>query len=330
MPLRVIEYRQLIQILVLFLIVQFLGLLLATQVYSVATLVQLTGAQVVSSSINALFYIIYIVVVSAVLLFLFKFFKGDKLFVLIEGIVIFIASAMVFLIAIGSANGGLASDLFGTGNLYDFVAAAILALALVVAKNRVPKLRNLAAIISSVGVGVILGITFSFFIAFIFMVLLAVYDFIAVFITKHMVALADMAISKNLSFLIMVNEIKAVPEKSLTANERAEFEKQRSSLLKQGGMLKNLVNSNMVPVAARTALGTGDLAMPLMMSVAAYKVFANFTLSIVIIIGAAFGLILTMFILRKFKRALPAIPPLLLGIVAAIAIYFALTGSLTL
>ncbi|MGI0135348.1 MAG: presenilin family intramembrane aspartyl protease, partial [Candidatus Micrarchaeaceae archaeon] len=301
MPLRVIEYRQLIQILVIFLIVQFLGLLLATQVYSVATLVQVTSVQAVSSSVNALFYIIYVVVVSAILLFLFKIFKGDRLFVIIEGVVIFIASAMVFLIALGVATGGLASDLFGAGNLYDFVAAAVLAIALVVAKNRIPRLRNFAAILASVGVGAILGITFSFFVAFIFMVLLAVYDFIAVFITKHMVALADMAINKNLAFLVMVNEIKAVPERSLSANERAEFERSRAELVKRGGVFKNLVNSNMVPVAARTALGTGDLAMPLMMAVAAYKVFASFTFSIVIIIGATFGLILTMLILRKFK-----------------------------
>lgn len=322
-----IEYRQLIQILVLFLIVQFLGLLLATQVYSVATLVQLSSAQVVSSSVNAIFYIVYIVVISVVLLFLFRLFKGDKLFIVIEGVIIFIASALVFLIAIGAIDGGLASDLFGAGNLYDFVAAAVLALALVVAKNRIPRLRNFAAIIASVGVGAILGVTFSFLVAFIFMILLAVYDFIAVFITKHMVALADMAISKNLSFLVMVNEIKAVPERSLNANERQEFEKARSTLMKQGATMRGLVTSDMVPVAARTALGTGDLAMPLMMSVAAYKVYANFTLSLVIIIGAACGLIATMFILRKYKRALPAIPPLLAGIVIAVFIYLLLIGA---
>ncbi|MGI0135057.1 MAG: hypothetical protein ACREBW_08895, partial [Candidatus Micrarchaeaceae archaeon] len=69
-------------------------------------------------------------------------------------------------------------------------------------------------------------------------------------------------------------------------------------------------------------------AMPLMMAVAAYKVFASFTFSIVIIIGATFGLILTMLILRKFKRALPAIPPLLFGIVVAMGIYLALIGAI--
>ena len=80
-----------------------------------------------------------------------------------------------------------------------------------------------------------------------------------------------------------------------------------------------------MPVAARTALGTGDLAMPLMLAIAAYKVNLNFVLSFVIIIGALLGLILTMFILRKYKRALPAIPPLLFGIVVVMAAYFAVT-----
>ena len=46
MPPKVIEFRQLIQILTMFMIVQFLGLLLATQVFNGATYQELTGAQV--------------------------------------------------------------------------------------------------------------------------------------------------------------------------------------------------------------------------------------------------------------------------------------------
>jgi hypothetical protein len=83
------------------------------------------------------------------------------------------------------------------------------------------------------------------------------------------------------------------------------------------------VSNDMAPVAARTALGTGDLAMPLMLAIAAYKVNLNFVLSFVIIIGATFGLLITMLILRKYKRALPAIPPILLGIGIALLVYFA-------
>lgn len=86
------------------------------------------------------------------------------------------------------------------------------------------------------------------------------------------------------------------------------------------------MGSGMAPISARMALGTGDLAMPLMLAIAAYKVNLNFTLSFVITLGAIFGLIITMLILRRYKRALPAIPPILLGIAIAMLAYFAVTA----
>ena len=325
LTLRVIEYRQLIQILAMFLIVQFFGLLLATQIYTGATFEQIQGVQTISSSLNALFYLAYIVVFSVILLLIMKVYKGNKLFLLLEIAVVFSASFIVFLVSISALVGTAFSNLFGNSSNFVLILAALLALALVVLKYKIPKLRNVTAIIASVGVGVVLGVSFSFLAAFIFMIILAVYDFVAVFITKHMIALGNMAIENNLSFLIMVNELEAVPLSSLNAKERKEYAESKTELKKQGGIMAKVMDSNMVPVAARTALGTGDLAMPLMLAIAAYKVNLNFVLSFVIIIGALLGLILTMFILRKYKRALPAIPPLLFGIVVAMAAYFAVT-----
>jgi hypothetical protein len=74
------------------------------------------------------------------------------------------------------------------------------------------------------------------------------------------------------------------------------------------------------------ALGTGNLAMPLMVAIAAYKVNLNFVLSFVIILGAILGLVITMLILRRYKRALPAIPPILFGIAVALLAYFAVSA----
>lgn len=325
MSVRVIEYRQLLQILTIFMLVQFTGLLLATQVFTGTTYEQLRGVQTVSSSINALFYLAYIVVFSVVIILVLKIYKGDKLFLLLEGVVVFIASFIVFAIALSVIGGNAFSALYGSGTTWVFVAAALLAIGLVVAKYKRPRLRNLTAAIASIGVGLVLGISFSFFIAFIFMAILAVYDFIAVFITKHMIALGNMAIDKNLSFLVMVNEIEAVPASSLSLSQRKEYQKSKSEIAKHhGAAVKKLVSKDMVPLMARTALGTGDLAMPLMLAVAAYKVNLNFVLSFVITLGAVLGLIITMLILRKYKRALPAIPPLLFGIAIALLAYFAI------
>jgi presenilin-like A22 family membrane protease len=320
---RVIEYRQLIQILAMFMIVQFVGLLLATQVYTGITYSQVEGVQTVSNSVNVLFYIAYIIIFSVIIIIIFKVYKGDKLFLLLEGAVVFVASFIVFIVSISAIEGNAFANLFGNSTISVLAIAAILAIGLVIAKYKMPRLRNLTAIIASVGVGLVLGLSFSFVAAMVFMVILAVYDFIAVFITKHMIALGNMAISKNLSFLVMVNEVEAMPLKSLNQSQKKEYDKTKHEIAKQNpGVVSNLIDNNMVPFMARTALGTGDLAMPLMLAVAAYKVNLNFVLSFVIIIGGFFGLVLTMLILRKYKRALPAIPPILFGIGVSLLVYF--------
>lgn len=306
----------------MFLIVQFFGILLATQVFTGATYQQLKGAQTISSSVNVLFYLAYIVIFTVVLLVILKVYKGDKIFLALDGAVVIVSSFIVFLVTISALEGSAFSNLFTNGQTVTYVIAFVLAVALIIAKYKQPRLRNLTAIIASVGVGLVLGISFSFVAALIFMVVLAVYDFIAVFITKHMIALGDMAVSKNLSFLIMVNEVEAVPLRSLSLSQRKEYAESKKEIAKQGSIFNKMIESRMVPFSARTALGTGDLAMPLMLAIAAYKVDLNFILSFVIVIGALFGLIITMLILRKYKRALPAIPPLLFGVLVALSVYF--------
>ncbi len=319
-----IEFRQLAQILTMFMIVQFLGLLLSIPLFSGATYQEITSAQVISSPVNALFYIVYIVVFSVVLLLIFKVYKGKKLFVVFEGAIVLLSSFIVFSIIVAVLAGSAQSGIFGSGSIWYFLAALIPAIALVVAKNRMPRLRNTTAIIASAGVGVALGLSFSFPLALVFMALLGVYDFIAVFITKHMIALGDMAVQNNLSFLIMVRETKAVPMSYLTPKEQKEYAKNKPALEKQGGLVDKLTRENMALMPAMTALGTGDLAVPLMLAVAAYKVNLNFVLSFVVVFGSVLGLMLNMLVLRRYKKALPAIPLLLAGIVIALLAYYGL------
>ena len=114
--------------------------------------------------------------------------------------------------------------------------------------------------------------------------LLAVYDFIAVFITKHMITLANAAVSKNLSLMIMANEIEAVPLASLSKAELKEYHEAIKGKAK-GPISEAVISSGMVPLPARTALGTGDLMAPLILAVSAYTVHLNFTLSFVVVLG---------------------------------------------
>ncbi|MDE1856463.1 MAG: hypothetical protein KGH98_00080 [Candidatus Micrarchaeota archaeon] len=326
MPLRVIEYRQLLQILSMFAIVQFAGLFLAIEFFSGTSYQQATTAEVASSSINALFYIGYIVVFAIIIVMILRIYKGNVIFKLMEGFVLFFASLFVFLaliaIALNYLQGSSIYDIvYGNSPISIFAVSAALALGLVAAKNLWPGLRNTAAIIASIGVGFVLGISFSFLASMIFICLLAVYDFIAVFITKHMVSMAQAMSKNNMAFLVGVSEVKAVPQSSLP---RAQLDAYRKELAESGAHKFRIPNyTNMVPIAARVELGTGDLAVPLMVAISAYKLFLNFVLSISIILGAIFGLLLTMFILKRYMRALPAIPPLLFGIAVAVLAYFA-------
>ncbi len=180
---------------------------------------------------------------------------------------------------------------------------------------------------SIISICVIVCLCLSFETAMIFMILIAVYDYIAVFITKHMVAMGQAAVEMNLAFLIMTNEGEAVPQSRVSKMHKGVFSNIKNPFSKYKDTVKELKGEGLVPILRPRALGNGDLAVPLMVAVSAYSQFLTFSVSFVIIIGAAFGLVMTFFILSKYKRPLPAIPPLLFGILLALAIYFIATGT---
>ena len=314
---RLIENRQLVGILTMFMLVQFAGIALATLWFNGATYQQITSAQIASGPSNVLLLLAYIILLAVAMILIFRFYHGAKLFRVIEGVVIFIASFYVFLI--------LLDYLIQSANMAA-IGAAILAILLVAAKNKWVKLKNVAAIIASIGVGAVLGFGFSFLAAIIFMGLLAIYDFVAVFITKHMITLANVVTDNNLAFMVDMNEVEAVPKYNFSKKELSEYNKYVKSSGQRGkrilSVMKKTGSMGMVPISANVALGTGDLAIPLMVAVSAYKLTLSFVPSFFIALGAVLGLILTMFILRKYKRALPAIPPLFLGVLIGFALYY--------
>ncbi len=324
MQFKVIEYRQLVQILVMFMVVQFFGLLLAIMSFSGQSFQQIESMAVFNSYTSALFYIGYVVLISAVIVVVFKTFNVSKMFRIFEAVLVFVTSFIVFSTLLGFLPYGLVNSVFGLPVGLGFIFGIVGAIILVYAKNRWPYLRNTAAMISAVGVGFLLGITFSFLIALVFMAFLAVYDFIAVFITKHMLSLARVAQENNLALLIGVNDIEGIPRESLGSKALSEYRKAARG--KRSKLFSSLARKGLVPFAARIELGTGDLAIPLMVAVSAYTAHLNFVLPFFIIFGAIFGLFITMLILKRYKRALPAIPPLLMGIAVSIGLYIVVSA----
>ncbi len=321
---RRIEKRQLLHIMVIFLLVQFGGFFLASLSLSVPQMTSISAVSSPQSATTALFYAAYIVLAAVLLIIVLRIYHGDILFRIIEGVVVVTASFFVFFIAIlflePSHNPGLAS----------MALALALAIVLIVAKNKKPILRNPAAIIASIGVGVILGFSFSFPAALLLMLIIAAYDYIAVFVTKHMVTMANAISSRNLAFLVGVSDVEAMPKTAFSKKEVIEY----TSFLKKSGrkndkLFSSILKSGRLPIVSQVQLGAGDLGLPLMLAISAYTSFLSAFAGMVIVLGGAAGLFATMYFLRKYQRPLPAIPPIFSFISIAIGIGFFAKGIIS-
>ncbi|MDE1859022.1 MAG: hypothetical protein KGH67_00670 [Candidatus Micrarchaeota archaeon] len=282
-------------------IVQFAGLLVTIYAFS-SLQFYAVPVQPASSLPTAFGYIVYIIGTALVILLLIKVLHGDILFVLLEAIIVLFATSFLLFIILGTA--------FASVNYIYIAAISIIAtLALIVAKNFRPKLRNLIAITSSIGVGVLIGLN-GFYIAYLLTLFIAVYDYIAVFVTKHMITLARAVSERNLAFLIGSSDVEAMPKSYVTKKDRAEFAQNVDIKKIKDPVINYLIKTGGLPVISQVQLGTGDLAIPLMLTVSAYISFLSYSLPMMIILGSTFGMIFTMYLLKKYKVALPAIPPI--------------------
>ena len=134
---RSIEYRQLVTILALFLIVQLSGVLIAFWLATPTQVIQSGTPQ--SGTPDVMFYFAYMIVTAALLMLLFRVYRGNALFVVIEAIVVVSATFYLFVIVLGSL-------LPQAGGAYAIAISLVMAIALIVAKNRWPQLRNLTAV----------------------------------------------------------------------------------------------------------------------------------------------------------------------------------------
>lgn len=310
-----IEYRQFANILALFLIVQLAGVLLVFYLIPPAEVSAITSTAS-SASPDVLIYFVYAMGAAIVMLLLFRTHHGVLLFRVIEAVVIASAAFYLFAIILGS--------LLPSNSILPLPLSLLGAIVLIVAKNKWPGLRNFAAVIASIAVGLSLGTFFTFFAAYLLMALFAVYDYVAVFVTKHMITLGREAVNRNLAFMVGSYEVEVVPKSYLKENEEKELS--RAFKKTKSETLKRLMKEGNVPMPSFSALGAGDLAMPLMLAISAYVTYLSYFLSLVVIFGAFLGLAFAMAISKKYKIALPAIPPLFAFVSIAIGASFFLAA----
>ncbi len=318
---RRIELRQLVNIFALFMIVQFLGmLLLIAVILPTQAPILIESVSEPGTIINVLWLITYLMIINIVVFMFFSKYKGDLLFKFLDLYIIIVPTFFLFLFIFGSLFTA-PSDLY-----FDAAAALAVGIALAAAKHKMQKLRNFAVIIASVSIGVVLGYILPFWGAYILMLAIAVYDYVAVFVTKHMVALAKVAANRNLSLFIGSADVEAIPKSYLSREDQNEIKKTFKMSEIKNPQLRDIVKEGSLPVVSQILLGGGDLGVPLMMAASAYTTYLSFFLTSMIIVGAAFGLLLTMYIAKRYKVALPAIPPLFFAISLASAAAFAITG----
>ncbi len=147
--------------------------------------------------LNALFFLVYILLGAVVMMVFIRFFKMPLIFRLLEFMLLSGATSIVFYSFLRLAFSFEIS----------MAAGVVLGLLLALMKYFRPGIKNAAVILATAGVGVVFGVSLGMIPLIIFLVLLSVYDYSAVFFTKHMVELADYIVKKDLAFTVTASRL---------------------------------------------------------------------------------------------------------------------------
>jgi len=273
--------RLILVLLALFMIAQLLGIYTGTVIINdmnqnpyVEDLIVTTDAE---EPMNAVVFILYILTGAVMMVLLIRLLGVYPIiFRILEFVLISTASSIVFYAFLRIIAPYEASTL----------AAIAMGLAFAGVKIVRPQLKNMAAILATAGVGVVFGISLGLIPLLIFLVLLSIYDFLAVFTTKHMVEMADYIVKRNLAFTVTA----------------------RKAAVKKGEKEK------------RIDLGTGDIIAPIMLEVSALSLSPLATL--MVFVGAVSSMGVFLHLVFRKGTVLPALPPVVLGMVVALGIGF--------
>ncbi len=223
---------------------------------------------------NAVNFLAYVLVAAVVLLLVLKFYSGKLFFQALEFGLIFFSTFLVM-------------GLFADGD-----TAMLLGVAAGAVRFFRPSARYYLIIFSASVAGALLGASLGILPAVAFAALLSIYDFLAVFHTKHMVALAQGLSSRGANFSVKITA--------------------PASPAKIGGSKASKGNKNKGVLPTESIeLGTGDFVIPSMISVSAIKLsllqaYAAFA-------GSVLGVLVLLWFLEKRRGYFPALPPIVGG-----------------
>ncbi|MEM5882735.1 MAG: presenilin family intramembrane aspartyl protease [Candidatus Aenigmatarchaeota archaeon] len=256
----------------IFLLTQILGLYIGNEYIQLIKTGEAEPAFENPESVeNSILLIFYMLLMTGLIILIIKYRK--TLIRVLEAVAVFFASMITF------------DFLFPVVILFVPVSL-ILAFILTTWKILRPSVlnQNLAIIFSVAGAGAVIGASLGVLPVLVFIALIAIYDFISVFLTKHMVYIAK--------------EITKTPT-AFTAAFPYKFEKPKKIVVKGRKITKKFHVFQ---------LGGGDIALPLIFSVSVLRSF-GLTQAIFSVVGASISLsILVYYATKKPGKALPGIP----------------------
>lgn len=250
----------------LFLAAQVLGLYSGWKLFQITEIKEIIEKQ----SLEWWQFVLFFLIGTGIVLLFIRFIKSRIIFSGFFYLLIFLGCLMFF-------------DSFSLGYLGIGLAVIVILLRKFFASVLT---HNLAVILSICGLGAYLGLSFRPWEVVIILVLLSIYDFIAVFKTKHMVRMFKKMADKGAAFAIIAPS-------------------------KWGGFTAGV--SDVKPGGEFMFLGTGDLAFPLVFAVSALR--DGMLSSVLIIFGALLGVLAInlFFYIKKTRMAVPALPPIAVG-----------------
>jgi len=267
---------------ILFLIPQILGLFVGWKILQV---VPIEKMEVIPSITT---FVIAFAIATVMIILAIKYIKHPIAFNFLFSFLIFVGAETVF-------------ELF-----MPLLMAVALAILLSAARYLWPNMlvQNTAILIAIAGVGAQLGLLLPVTAVIVLLIILSVYDVIAVFRTKHMVKMFTGLMEKGVALSLVIPEktsdltrnMKRITEEKLKAH--AEGKKHKIMML-----------------------GTGDVAFPIVFAVSAldYGLHQSYG----VIIGALAGVLIIHLIMRNSNiRALPALPPIAACTIAGFLISF--------
>lgn len=272
---------------ILFIIASLIGLVLAMELESLSPT---NPSQNTTAGIGyVLYFIVAVLVVSAAIIFISRKKKTGFLrifFVLSMTLVIFVVASLLYaLLPISEITYYILT--FGTSMLFLYM--------LLFRQSWI--ILNIAGVLTSAGLASIWGVDLGVYSAVILLIVFAIYDYIAVYKTKHMIDIARASTSSNMPMFFVIPENRGFSMKDVDIDKPSEGEEGE----RRGAIM----------------LGFGDIAIPNVMVISSY-LYGGTTLFFLL---PLLGGIIAMFALFSFiKRPAPGLPFLNTGVLIGFGI----------